>query len=91
MQLQLKSLKSRHSTALLTIHDLPAIYALMDIDDAEKAGDSSDCVQWTEDGHIDDTNIAALSSEKWKESEQYFALVAFLYGYCRDRDEVMSG
>lgn len=36
---------------------------MMDVDDEEKADDSSGYLQWAEEGHVDGRNIARLTSE----------------------------
>lgn len=50
--------KSEHPTELLTVEDLSAIYAMIDVDDKEVAGDSLECVQCAENYHTDDKDTA---------------------------------
>lgn len=79
-------LKLKNPSALLTVEDLSRIYAMIEVDDDETFGKSSDCVQWDGEDHADDENIAILSSKEVEKTEQSFAVSAFIHGknICND-------
>lgn len=66
--------------ALLTVENLSAIYAMMEIgDDADKE-EQSELVRWAEYSLTDDDNIGLLASGEVTKTAQSFVENSFLHG-----------